>query len=263
MLFSENEPIGLNYIVYKFRTLFKEVENAYCSCRLVAYKGKVKLVVCTLDNGLLKCKKLPRNKIMQRREVRIRLISQRKVRKFPKGQKVIPNFIIYRVLGQPEVGLKKWKLKLNGLIENVLEPTYDQLLAMSTKKIIRDFHHVTRWSVKRISWERVPLKYLASKAKVAPKAKRVHVHALDGYSTITPLEDFISEDSLLVLKNNDKPLTLEQGFLARIFIPHLYGWKGAKWVSTIIFRKHYVDGYWEALGHQERGNVWFEEMFKV
>ena len=77
------------------------------------------------------------------------------------------------------------------------------------------------------------------------------------------MEDFISEDSLLVLKNNDKPLTLEQGFLARIFIPHLYGWKGAKWVSTIIFRKHYVGRYWEALEYHERGNVWFEERFKV
>jgi len=120
------------------------------------------------------------------------------------------------------------EIKLNGLVENVLKLTYDQLLAMPTKKIIRDFHCVTVWSVKRISWKGVPLKYLASKAKVAPEAKRVHVYALDRYSTIIPLEDFISEDSLLVLKINDKPLTLEQGFPARIFIPHLYGWKGAK-----------------------------------
>ena len=51
LLFSENEPIGLSYIVYKFHTLFKKVENAYCSCRLVAYKDKVKLAVCTLDNA--------------------------------------------------------------------------------------------------------------------------------------------------------------------------------------------------------------------
>jgi len=43
---------------------------------------------------------------MQKREVRVRPISQRKVGKFPRSQKVIPNFIIYRVLGQPEVGLK-------------------------------------------------------------------------------------------------------------------------------------------------------------
>jgi len=186
---------------------------------------------------------MPETKIMREEKVKIRLISRRKVGKFPKSQKVIPNFIIYRVLGQPEVSLKKWSLRVNGLVDNVLELTYSQLLAMPMKKIIRDFHCVTGWSVKNLSWKEVPLKYLASKAKVLPDAKWVYVHVLDGYSTIIPLEDFIGEDSLLVLKIDGKPLTLEQGFPARIFIPHLYGWKGAKWVSTIIFKEHYVDGY--------------------
>jgi len=60
-----------------------------------------------LDNELLKCKKLPRNKIMRERKVKIKPISQRKAGKFPKGQKTIPNFIVYRILGQPEVSLKK------------------------------------------------------------------------------------------------------------------------------------------------------------
>jgi len=87
-----------------------------------------------------------------------------------------------------------------------------------------------------VTWEGIPLKHLAYKAKMLPEAKWVYVYALDEYSTIIPLEDFISEDGLLVLKINRKPLTLEQGFPARIFTPHLYGWKGAKRVSTIILK---------------------------
>ena len=108
---------------------------------------------------------------MRERKVKIKPISQRKAGKFSKGQKTIPNFIVYRILGQPEVSLKKWSLRVNGLVENVLELTYNQLLAMPMKKIIRDFHCVTGWSVKNVTWEEIPLKHLAYKANMLPEAK--------------------------------------------------------------------------------------------
>lgn len=133
---------------------------------------------------------------------------------------------------------------------------------MPMRTIISDFHCVTGWSVKKVKWEGVPLRWLTLKAEVLSKAKWVYVYSLDGYTTIIPLEDFMNKDSLLVLRINDNVLSLEQGFPARIFIPHLYGWKGAKWVETIVFTDHYVDGYWETLGYHERGNVWNEERFK-
>jgi len=34
----------------------------------------------------------------------------------PHGQKYIHNFVIYRILGQPEVDVGKWKLTIEGLI---------------------------------------------------------------------------------------------------------------------------------------------------
>jgi len=116
---------------------------------------------------------------------------------------------------------------------------------------------------KKYRMGRYPSKYSYKKAKPKPEAKCVYTRSLDGYTTIIHIEDFLSEDSLLVIKINDKLLSLEQGYPARIFIPHLYGWKGTKWVTEIRLLSKYVDGYWEMLGYHERGNVLFEERFKA
>ena len=87
-------------------------------------------------------------------------------------------------------------------------------------------------------------------------------HCVDGYTAPAPLEDALVEDAIVAYKINGKYLSVEQGFPARPFIPHLYGWKSAKWLNRIEFIRDYVDGYWEAYGYHERGNVWLEERFK-
>ena len=61
---------------------------------------------------------------------------------------------------------------------------------------------------------------------------------------------------------NGKPLSEEQGFPARPFMPHLYGWKSAKWLTEMEFLRDYADGYWERYGYHERANVWEQERFK-
>jgi DMSO/TMAO reductase YedYZ molybdopterin-dependent catalytic subunit len=87
-------------------------------------------------------------------------------------------------------------------------------------------------------------------------------HCEDGYTAPVPLEDAMVENSLISFKMNGKPISIEQGFPARPFIPHLYGWKSAKWLTQIEFISEYRDGYWEAYSYNERGNVWDEERFK-
>jgi DMSO/TMAO reductase YedYZ molybdopterin-dependent catalytic subunit len=61
---------------------------------------------------------------------------------------------------------------------------------------------------------------------------------------------------------NGKPIPINQGYPARPFIPQLYGWKSAKWLTGIEFLPNYQDGYWENVGYHERGNIWDEERFK-
>ncbi|AWR93297.1 sulfite oxidase-like oxidoreductase [Acidianus brierleyi] len=180
----------------------------------------------------------------------------------PHGQRYIKKFIYYAALGVPEVDISTYKLKINGLVENKLEFSYEDLLKMIDTKYTKDFHCVTGWSIKDVYWEGIKIRNIVEKSKVKEEAKWVIFYSLDGYTSTIPIEDALSEDSIIALRINGKPLTIEQGFPARPFMPHLYGWKSAKWLTEIEFIDKYVDGYWEERGYHERGNVWEEERFK-
>lgn len=264
--FIDNEPIGDNYILYKFHLWIKDMDEYCCSCRVVTHLKRVLFILCTINEKVLRLTNYFGRGIESTKLLRHYISKERfdetLINKEPPGQRFISNFIIYRILGQPKIDLNTWKLKIDGLVKNAIELTYNDLLSMKMISYYSDFHCVTGWSVKGIEWEGVPFREIFDKAKVSSSAKWVYVKSLDDYTTVIPLDDFLHEKSLLVLKMNGKPLTVEQGFPARIFIPHLYGWKGAKWVTEITFIENYKDGYWETLGYHERGNVWYEERFK-
>lgn len=49
--FSENEPIGTDYIIYTYR-VFKSSDKSYLgSCRVVTHKNFVKSVICTISSS--------------------------------------------------------------------------------------------------------------------------------------------------------------------------------------------------------------------
>ena len=121
---------------------------------------------------------------------------------------------------------------------------------------------VTTWSIKDVVWEGVAFRELAKLTGIKPEARWVMFHCADGYTAPVPLEDAMVEDSLIAFRMNGKPIPMQQGFPARPFIPHLYGWKSAKWLTQIEFLSEYQDGYWEAYSYHERGNIWNEERFK-
>jgi len=171
-------------------------------------------------------------------------------------------FVIYAALGVPHVDPQQWKLNIDGLVNNPLEYTYDQLVSRPHNSLVRSFHCVTRWSIKNVTWEGPLIKELLAPAGVSPDASWLMFHCVDGYTAPVPLEDALKEDSILAFKLNAKPLSAEQGFPARPFAPGLYAWKSAKWVNRMELLPEYRDGYWETYGYHERADVWEEERFK-
>jgi len=264
LVFSENEPIGTNFIIYRFRLYSKERDGKYIGIRIITYNKEILHIIATVDKSLTsyidwgKVENLP---IKYNYGLTMSSMSEFRGSKEPPGQKYIPYFIIYRILGQLHIP-ENWNLIIEGLVKKRITYSYNELLKFKLRRLKRDFHCVTGWSVRDVMWEGIPLTELINPNNVREEAKWAYTYSLDGYTTIVPIDDFLSEDSLLVIKINGKPLSPEQGFPARIFIPHLYGWKGAKWIHKIVFIKDYINGYWESLGYHVRGNVWLEERFK-
>ncbi len=169
---------------------------------------------------------------------------------------------LYARFGVPKIDIAAWRLSIDGLVDNKQRLSLEELQRQPQVKLMRDFNCVEAWSIKDVVWEGVSFREVGKLAVVEPDARWVMFHCADGYTTPVPLEDAMHDDSLIALKMNGSALSIEQGFPARPFIPHLYAWKSAKWLTRIEFIDAYRDGYWESRGYHERGYVMAEERFK-
>lgn len=178
------------------------------------------------------------------------------------GQFYGRKWIIYSALSEPVIRREDWHLKTKGLVEKELDLTFSDMEKLPQVKFTKSFQCVTKWSIKDVIWDGVGFREIAKLTGVKPEAKWVMFRCADGYTAPVPLEDAMVEDSLIAFQMNGRPIPQQQGFPARPFIPHLYGWKSAKWLTEIEFLLEYKDGYWEMYGYHERGDIWDEERFK-
>lgn len=177
------------------------------------------------------------------------------------GQRYISNWIIYSALGEPVIKPEDWSLKVSGLVKEPVQFTFKEIMEMPHITYNCDFNCVTAWSIKNVTWKGPSLKALIEKAGPDPSAKWVMFRCADGYSTPIPIEYALTENAVVAITMNGEPLKTEQGFPARPFMPELYGWKSAKWLTEIELIEEYEDGYWENYGYHERGLVSTSERY--
>ena len=254
--FDSNEAIGSTHMLYRLKCELGN--NNYVGVRIVAKNSLAYRALLTLPDESL----LQGSADLGVYEPDSSNGSPKTPVKAPPGQTYIPYPVIYNILGVPKTDLSEWSLTIGGEVENPLKLTLVDLYQRRLVKITVDFHCVTGWSVKNLSFTGVLLKELLAEAKPVLEKGWIYVESADGYSTIIPLEDALTDYSIIALEMNERPLDVLHGYPARLVLPHLYGWKSAKWVTKISVVNKYIDGYWEALGYHPRGNVALEERFK-
>ncbi|MGC8982210.1 MAG: molybdopterin-dependent oxidoreductase [Desulfurococcaceae archaeon] len=259
LLFESNEPIGASYMLYKFNLKFKE--SLYVGVRVVVRGRRPTRILFTVPRGVRIRVKTPISKYEPAIQQPTPQISATKAA-HPPGQVYISYPVIYSILGVPEVDASKWYLSVEGEVNEPLKLTLRDLYELGIKVVKTDFHCVTGWSVGGLEFAGVEVKKLFEIAGLKPSAKWLFAESLDGYTTIMPIEDALSENSIVAVEMNGKPLDILHGYPARLVVPHLYGWKSAKWVKRLVATSEYRDGYWEALGYHARGRVDLEERFK-
>lgn len=171
------------------------------------------------------------------------------------GQRYISNWIIYSALSEPVIKPEDWSLTIGGLVEKPQKFSFREVMEMPHLNYICDFNCVTAWSIKQVKWEGPSLRELIEKAGPKDEAKWVMFRCADGYTTPVPMEYAMTDNAVVAVKMNGEFLRTEQGYPARPFMPELYGWKSAKWLTGIDLIEEYEDGYWEAYGYHERGLV--------
>ena len=180
--------------------------------------------------------------------------------RLPPGQKTSKVFPVLDLGVQPEIDLKKWKLMIEGEVEKPCELSLEELKQLGVRTYTKDFHCVTHWSKYDVVWSGIPFVQLLEYVKPKKTWKYLIQYGKDGYSTNVRREDVEQDDVFLAFALDGKPIPQEHGVI-RMIIPHLYGWKGSKFLMKLEFSKVDQPGYWEQRGYHNRGRAWKEERY--
>jgi DMSO/TMAO reductase YedYZ molybdopterin-dependent catalytic subunit len=181
--------------------------------------------------------------------------------RLPPGQHVTEKWPVLHYGMVPRFDKETWDFKVWGLVEQPLRLTYDELLTLPHASFQADIHCVTRWSLFDSTWQGVPVRQVLKLARPKPEARFVLVHSENNFTANLPLSDVDREPALLAYRRNGEDISPEHGWPLRLFVPHLYFWKSAKWVRGLELLAEDQPGFWEQYGYHMRGDPWKEERY--
>ena len=181
--------------------------------------------------------------------------------RLPPGQKLTQGFPVLDLGVQPEIPLPEWTLTLDGLVEKPATLNWTQFNALPQVTDVSDFHCVTTWSKYDCPWGGVAFTTLFELVQPKPEARFVYFTSYDGYSTNVALDRCLDDDVLVATSFEGSPLPREHGGPARVIIPKLYAWKGAKFVNGITFLAEDKLGFWEVRGYSNTADPWTEDRY--
>ena len=181
--------------------------------------------------------------------------------RLPPGQTLVKDWPVLDLGQQPDVPEMKFRLDLDGAVENRLSLNHAEFMALPMEQSVSDMHCVTQWSRYDNRWKGVAARTLVEMVKPDPLAKHIVFHSYDGYTTNVRLDQFDQPDVFLVHEWEGKPITRQHGGPVRVLIPRLYLWKSAKWIRRIEFVIRDRPGFWEVRGYHNNGDPWAEERY--
>ncbi|MDH4116298.1 MAG: sulfite oxidase-like oxidoreductase [Acidimicrobiia bacterium] len=181
--------------------------------------------------------------------------------RIPPGQYLTDRFPVLHAGVTPKVDPGSWFFEVNGLVDQPVVWTLDDIKAMPTVDRVFDIHCVTKWSKLDTEWHGVSVDEMLKRVQVNDRATHVLVFAEHGFTANVPLEDFAAPDSLFAWRYGGEDLDVEHGWPLRLVIPHLYFWKSVKWVRGFTLLDHDEPGFWERNGYHMYGDPFREQRY--
>ncbi|MCH8205783.1 MAG: molybdopterin-dependent oxidoreductase [Chloroflexi bacterium] len=168
---------------------------------------------------------------------------------------VTPNdefYVVSKNIIDPAVDVDKWRLEVEGLVEEPFVLGYDEAKAMPS---IEQFvtlecisNEVGGDLISNALWRGVPLRLFLERAGLKPGVVDVSFRAWDGYEESIPLDLAMEDRVIVAYEMNGEPLRPDHGFPMRLIVPGFFGIKHVKWLTAIKPVDYDFRGYW-----QERG----------
>ncbi|MEX2683358.1 MAG: sulfite oxidase-like oxidoreductase [Candidatus Sigynarchaeota archaeon] len=183
-------------------------------------------------------------------------------KRLPPGQHKTERFPVLQYGRVMHIDRDTYALKVDGLVENPLVLTLEQLAKLPKLDEIVDIHCVTSWSKFDTRWAGVPFKEIIKLVKPKPEARFVVMHCADGgFTTSLPIEVMSEDDVLVAYEYEGRPITDDHGGPVRTVVPKKYFYKSAKWLVRLEFVAEDQLGYWERGGYSNTADPWKEERY--
>lgn len=181
---------------------------------------------------------------------------------------ITPNADFYRVdtaLTLPSIDPSTWRLVINGMVDERIELSFDDLIAMGVDEYAVTLtcvsNEVGGELIGNAVWLGVPIRDVLALAGVQEDADMVLSRSVDGYTASTPLASLTDDnlDAILAIGMNGEPLPVEHGFPVRMVVPGLYGYVSAtKWITEMKVTTFAEDeAYWTPRGYSAEAPIKF------
>ena len=183
-------------------------------------------------------------------------------RPIPPGQYFESGFPVLSAGPTPRTPLDDWTFGIEEGSETLASWTWDEIHALPQTELTADIHCVTKWSKLDTIWKGVTIDTLFEAAEVDPADDYVMAFCDGGYTTNLPLEDLLDGKGMITFEHDGEALEPAHGGPARLFVPHLYFWKSAKWVRGLRLMAEDEPGFWETYGYHMYGDPWKEQRYR-
>ncbi len=180
----------------------------------------------------------------------------------PPGQYLEDGFPVLSAGPTPRVDLATWDFTLQVDGETLGNWNWEQLQKLPATDMHVDIHCVTKWSKQDTDWRGVTIDDLFESAGITESpGDYVMAYSDGGYTTNLPTEDILDGKALIAYEYDGEPIEPGHGGPVRMFVPHLYFWKSAKWIRGLRFMDEDAPGFWEAYGYHMYGAPWKEQRY--
>jgi len=181
--------------------------------------------------------------------------------RLPPGQSLTLKWPVLHYGSVPKFDPDEWDFRVYALVDNPMRLSWVEFGQLPQSERVSDFHCVTRWSRFDNAWRGVAIRDLLALVKPSSDASHVLIHAEEGYTTNIPIDNLDRDNVILATHHDGLPLSADHGFPVRLIVPHLYGWKSAKWLRGMEFLDRDQAGFWEKNGYHMHGDPWKEQRF--
>ena len=175
-------------------------------------------------------------------------------------------YLVDTAISSPRINVDRWSLKVKGAVDNPIELTYSELLALPTREADITLSCVSNevggGLVSNARWTGVLLSDVLAEAgvsrdKVSRASEQVVGRSVDGWEAGFRTEVALDgREALVAFGMNGEELPVKHGYPVRLVVPGLYGYVSAtKWLTEIELTERAYDVYWVKRGWAKGGQI--------